>query len=251
MVRARSGDRIKQVMKAPARLELRTVAARRAYRTIEQVHVGGERVRLTRIRETHTPRPAIRVTPNGFYFAAAHISQSAFAAVPAQDIDDPVGNIALCDTIECHAHSGTPQRNAARAKLDGLPVDELANELDCVRRRPFSSRCSPAEKMCCIERPQRLHAYVKGAAAERRQTLAQREHRQQIDRRKVDMAVAIQTSDLAIGPVEGKNALQPLNLRGAFTDDPRRGCAVVMVEQQARRRSKRSAVPLMEQRSSV
>src|SRR5215468_3665616 len=74
MVRARSGGRIKQVMKASARLELRTVAARRAYRTIEKVHVGGERVRLARIRETHTPRPAVRVTPNSFYFAAAHIS---------------------------------------------------------------------------------------------------------------------------------------------------------------------------------
>src|SRR5215471_21321735 len=62
MVRARSGDRIKQVMKASARLELRTVAARRAYRTIEKVHASGERVRLTRVRETHAPRPAIRVT---------------------------------------------------------------------------------------------------------------------------------------------------------------------------------------------
>src|SRR6516164_4080975 len=104
-------------------------------------------------------------------------------------------------------------------------------------RRPFRLRCGPAEKMCRIERPQRLHAYVKGAAAERRQNLALREHRHQIDGRKLDMAITVQPSNLAVGTIERKNALHPLNLRCAFSDDPRRGCAIMMVKQQARRRS--------------
>ena len=65
------------------------------------------------------------------------------------------------------------------------------------------------------------------------------------------MAITVQPSDLAVGPVESKNALKPLNLRGAFTDDPRRGCTVVMTEQQARRRSERGAVPLIQQQCSI
>ena len=65
------------------------------------------------------------------------------------------------------------------------------------------------------------------------------------------MAITVQPSDLAVGPVEGKNAIEPLNLRGAFTDDPRRGCAVAKVEQQARRRSERGTVPLIQQQWSI
>src|SRR4029079_2673294 len=125
------------------------------------------------------------------------------------------------------------------------------NELDCVWRRPFCLRCDPAKKMCRIERPQRLHAYVKGAATERRHNLALREHRQQIGGGKLDMSTTVQPSDLAVGTIEGKNALQPLNIRRAFTDNTRCGCVIVMVEQQVRWRSERGAVPLIEQRCRV
>ena len=65
------------------------------------------------------------------------------------------------------------------------------------------------------------------------------------------MAITVQPSDLAVGPVESKDALKPLNLRGAFTDDPSRRCAVVMIEQQVRRRAERGAVPLIQQRCSI
>jgi len=78
-----------------------------------------------------------------------------------------------------------------------------------------------------------------------------RKQREQIDRREIETTVTVELSDLAVGSIESKDALQPLNLRGAFTCDPGRRRAVVMIEQQLRGRAEGGAGPPMKERRAV
>ena len=172
----------------------------------------------------------------------AHIDQCAPDAVFPQQLDDFVGDIALCDAVERQAHAFFGKRNGPVVETDIIKPDQTQCFLNlALRRRGFRIRM--AAEIAGIHVPQRLDSRIERAFGHLMDVAAQAQQGQHIGGRIVQTAFTVQLANQAVVPIETEYFFQTRHFCQHFADQQFGGFPVSMVQTQFRSRTQGNAFP--------
>ena len=168
------------------------------------VQRGQQPLLVVRVFDAQGPGLAALVVAQGGVFAG--VDQRVFNAVAAQGGPGHIGGMALGNAVAGEGHAGLAQGDAPGIHVHMLPAHALAGGPDFCR----GGQAAFAPGLV-VQGPQRLHAHVKPARAACRHGLRHAQHRQQIGAGLVQVALAVQSSKLALRAVQAHGGFHPAN----------------------------------------
>src|SRR5205807_9877571 len=123
-VGARAGVRVKNMVKAPARLECRAVTARYGKRHVFQLDHAVDAVRGRAMADAKPPGASVRVMAQRAEFA--QIDDGALEAFVAQHVGDGVRDVTLGKAVERYRHAIARESYCSCAAVDLAEINEGA-----------------------------------------------------------------------------------------------------------------------------
>ncbi len=159
-----------------------------------------------------------------------------------QELDHPVGNVALGDAVERHAHARSQETDDLRPETPAAEADPRQGGGARRGRRAVGIGPRLAE-MAGIELPKRLDGDVEHPAGERviRRTLA--EDADEVGRRRLELSSPVERHQRRVCTVEAHDRLEPPHLGQGLGDEPVRHLRIGVVELQHGIRPQRHAGP--------
>ena len=179
-----------------------------------------------------------------------------------QPLGDAIGQVALRDAVQRDAHAGLPVLDSGG--LDRHPFETDAPECALprlatragrhgrVRRIARGSavpatvsddRFRPCGELPGVELPQRLNCGIEYAAGQAVQATAQRQQLHEIERRRVDASLPVESAERRVGAVQAEYRVETAELR---FPSPAQACAtarVPAVERDIRSHAERGSPP--------
>ena len=160
---------------------------------------------------------------------------------------DAIGDVALGDAVEGDRHAWPGEADLGRLELDGAVVHQRLRS--GVLTLAWSARIGAGPReVRGVEAPERLHCDVEGALRPLRVGARLRQQRNQLQRRRREVAVPVEARDRALGPVEAEHVLQPVDLFDAARDQAARSGGVGIVKDDLCRSAECNAGPAVQMR---
>ena len=151
----------------------------------------------------------------------AEVHEHVVEALVAQQIRDPVGDIALGDAVQRDAHARMGEPDPPGGDGHVAVVDEPPHPLDGSTIGASACR-DRAREVGGVEGPERLHGGVEGAARHLAEGAGEGEQVHEIRGRVLDDAVAVQLGDRRSPAIEAEDVFESAHLRHATPEDAAR-----------------------------